>query len=371
MSSEFYEVLSTYQWDEVKSSIYAKTAADVESALNSTSPSLEDFKALISPAAATYLEPMARLSHTLTQQRFGKTMQLYIPLYLSNACANGCVYCGFNHANDIKRITLNKEQVLQEIQVIKEMGYEHLLLVTGEHPAQCGFNYLSEMLELVKPYFSLVSIEVQPMDQEHYEKLIPQGLNSVYVYQETYNSQRYPEYHPRGKKANFKYRLHTPDRLGRAGIHKMGLGCLLGLEDWRTDSFFTALHLNYLEKTYWKSKYSISFPRLRPHAGSFQPNVVVGDKDLAQLIMAYRIFNHDVELSLSTREYPVFRDNMMKLGITAMSAGSKTEPGGYAVYTQALEQFLIADDRSSDEIQQVIAANGYEPVWKDWDTCMQ
>ena len=366
----FEEIHATHNREATKASIYNKTAADVEQALAVTNASLEDFKALISPAAEAYMEQMALKSRAITQRRFGKTIQLYIPLYLSNACANACTYCGFSHDNDIKRITLNKEQVLQETAVIKNMGFQHVLLVTGEHPKACNFDYLKKMLEVVKPHFSSVSIEVQPMKQEEYADLIQSGLHTVYVYQETYHKENYKNYHPRGKKSNFAYRLATPERLGKAHIHKIGIGCLLGLEDWRTDSFFTALHLDYLEKNYWRTKYSISFPRLRPHAGSFQPNVEVSDKQLAQLIMAYRIFNADVDLSLSTRESKKFRDNMLQLGITTMSAGSKTEPGGYAVYNNALEQFSVADDRSPEEMCRMIKESGYEPVWKDWDHCM-
>jgi len=367
----FEEVHATHNWEATKASIYTKTAEDVEKALSRPKPTLEDFKALISPVAEAYIEQMAIKSRAITQQRFGKTIQMYIPLYLSNACANACAYCGFSHDNDIKRITLNKEQVLQEIEVIKNMGFQHLLLVTGEHPKDCGIDYLKEMVEVVKPHFPSVSIEVQPMKEHEYASLIDMGLHTVYVYQETYHKENYKTYHPRGRKSDFSYRLDTPERLGKAHIHKIGIGCLLGLEDWRTDSFFTALHLDYLEKSYWRTKYSISFPRLRPHVGSFQPNVEVNDKQLAQLIMAYRIFNPDVDLSLSTRESKKFRNNMLQLGITAMSAGSKTEPGGYAVYNEALEQFSVADDRSPQEICDMIKTGGYEPVWKDWDHCMQ
>jgi len=366
----FEDVHASYCWEATKASIYHKTTTDVEQALAATKPSLEDFKALISPAAEGYLEQMAIKSRAITQRRFGKTIQMYIPLYLSNACANSCTYCGFSHKNDIKRITLNKEQVLEEIKVIKDMGFQHILLVTGEHPKDCGFAYLKEMVQLIKPHFPSVSIEVQPMKQNEYEDLIDLGLHTVYVYQETYNKSNYSTYHPRGKKADFANRLETPERLGRAHIHKIGLGCLLGLEDWRTDSFFTALHLDFLEKNYWRTKYSISFPRLRPHVGSFQPNVEVNDKQLAQLIMAYRIFNADVDLSLSTRESKTFRNNMLQLGVTAMSAGSKTEPGGYAVYNKALEQFAVNDDRSPQAMCDMIKDGGYEPVWKDWDDCI-
>ncbi len=367
----FYNTLQNYNWDEVKSSIYTKTAADVETALSKLKRSLEDFKALISPAARPYLEQMAALSQQLTQKRFGKTMQLYVPLYLSNECTNSCVYCGFRHENKMGRVTLNEEQVLKELEVIKAMGYEHILLVTGEHPKRNGVEYLKKMIQLIKPHFSLISLEVAPLDADEYKTLVDEGLHSVYIYQETYNSQNYSIYHPRGKKADMRYRVETPDRLGEAGVRKVGLGCLLGLEDWRTDSFFTALHINYLEKAWWRTKYSVSFPRMRPFAGSYTPNCVVTDHDLLQLICAYRIYNEEVEIAFSTREQPKFRDNMLKLGVTSMSAGSKTEPGGYAESNKELEQFAVNDNRSSFEVSEMIKANGYEVVWKDWDECLQ
>jgi 2-iminoacetate synthase len=367
----FYETLQQYSWDETKNSIYNKTAKNVEAALANPSKTLEDFKALISPAAKPYLEEMAQLSQRITQKRFGKTIQLYVPLYLSNECSNSCVYCGFRHENKTNRVTLDKEQVMREIEVIKAMGYEHILLVTGEQPKKNGFDYLQQMIRLIKPYFSLISIEVAPLDIEEYKGLVDEGLHSVYVYQETYNTERYSEYHPRGKKANMQYRLETGDRLGESGVRKVGLGCLLGLEDWRTDSFFTAVHLHYLEKTWWRTKYSVSFPRIRPFAGSYTPNSIVSDSDLLQLICAYRIFNEEVEIALSTREQAIFRDNMLKLGVTSMSAGSKTEPGGYTQSNKELEQFAISDDRSPKELADMIKSNGYEVVWKDWDECLQ
>ncbi|TLX76871.1 2-iminoacetate synthase ThiH [Labilibacter sediminis] len=366
----FYSVHQQYNWDEEAQSIMAKTSADVQRALRCEKPDLEDFKALVSPAAESHLEEMAALSHRLTQKRFGHTVQLYIPLYLSNECANGCIYCGFNCKNKIARHTLSKDEILKEVEVIKSMGFEHLLLVTGEHPGKCGIDYVEEVIDFLKPHFAQISVEIAPMDLPEYERLQKQGLNTVYIYQETYHAERYSIYHPRGKKADFKYRIETPDRLGKANIHRIGLGCLLGLEDWRTDSLFTAMHLQYLERKYWQTKYSISFPRLRPHAGSFEPNYPVNDKQLVQLICAYRIFNQELEISLSTRENPVFRNNMIGLGITNMSAGSKTEPGGYANPDKELKQFEVSDCRTPDKISEVIQSKGYETVWKDWDQCL-
>lgn len=363
----FNEVFEAYNWDDTKASIYNKTAADVERALRNKQRDLEDFKALISPAALPYLEDMAQISQRLTLDRFGRVIQMYIPLYLSNECNNICTYCGFSYDNKVRRRTLNPMEIMQEVAVIKGMGYDHVLLVTGEANQSVHTDYFKKVLDLISPHFAHISMEVQPLDVADYETLIPHGLNTVLVYQETYHQDDYRKHHPKGKKSNFLYRLETPDRLGQAGIHKMGLGVLIGLEDWRTDSFFTALHLSYLEKQYWQSKFSISFPRLRPFSGGLEPKVVMNDKELVQLICAYRLFNSEVELSISTRETVAFRNQVIKLGITAISAGSKTNPGGYQVEPQSLEQFEISDERSAQEIAAMIRKQGYEPIWKDWD----
>jgi 2-iminoacetate synthase len=368
--SSFREVFDTCDWDEVKQSIYSKTPADVEQALHRAGRTLEDFKALISPAAAAYLEPMAQYSRALTQQRFGKTIQLYVPLYLSNECQNICTYCGFSFDNKMRRRTLTGMEILQEAAAIKQMGFEHVLLVTGEANQTVHLPYFIKALELLRSQFAHISMEVQPLEEEEYRVLHQHGVNTVLVYQETYHQADYKLHHPKGRKSNFYYRLETPDRLGRAGMHKIGLGVLIGLEDWRTDSFFTAMHLQYLERVYWKSRYSLSFPRLRPFAGGLSPKVEMTDRELVQLICAYRLFNQEVELSLSTRETAVFRDNVIKLGITTMSAGSKTNPGGYAVAPESLEQFEIADERTAAEIAHMIRRQGYEPVWKDWDPAL-
>ncbi|MTI22058.1 2-iminoacetate synthase ThiH [Fulvivirga sp. RKSG066] len=367
----FSNVLGSPDWESIKASIYEKTARDVERAINKTERNLEDFKALISPAAAPFLEDMARQSHLLTQKRFGKTIQMYIPMYLSNECQNICTYCGFSLDVPIKRKTLSDQEILEEVKVIKSYGYDHILLVTGEANKTVGVEYFLNAIKLIKPYFSHIAIEVQPLDQEEYEQLIAAGVNTVLVYQETYHDANYKKHHPKGKKSNFTYRLETHDRLGLAGIHKMGLGVLIGLEDWRTDSFMCASHLAYLEKKYWQSKYSISFPRLRPCSGGVELKSVMSDRELVQLICAYRLWNGEVELSLSTRESERFRDNVIKLGITSMSADSKTDPGGYANPNVNLEQFEIDDKRSTAHILEVIRNQGYEPVFKDWDGVLQ
>lgn len=368
---EFKSFLQKYDWDLEQSSIYSKTSFDVEKALSSKKKTLEDFKALISPAAEGYLEEMAQLSSKLTQERFGKTIQMYIPLYLSNECQNICTYCGFSLDVKIPRKTLTDDEILKEVQIIKSFGYDHVLLVTGEKDRTVGLDYFKNAIRLIKPFFSHISMEVQPMEQSEYESLIAEGLNTVLVYQETYHKENYKKHHPKGKKSNFDYRVNTHDRLGKSEIYKMGLGILIGLEDWRTDSFFCAVHLNYLEKIYWKSNYSISFPRLRPCSGGINLKSVMTDKQLVQLICAYRIFNKEVELSLSTRESPKFRNHAIKLGITSASAESKTDPGGYANPNVSLEQFEINDNRSTKEFLKIIQNQGYEPIFKNWDQRLQ
>ncbi len=373
LTMEFTELINEYDWDDIKSRIYTRTAKDVEIALNKSRLNTDDFMALISPAAQPYLEQMAVLSRKYTQQRFGKTIQFYVPLYLTNSCVNHCVYCGFNRNNDIKRIILNDEQIMREVEAIKKIGdFQHILLVTGENPRDAGVDYMENAIRLVKPYFSSISIEVQPLKETEYKTLTDAGLNAVYCYQETYYKARYKVYHPKGMKSKFDWRLDGFDRMGKAGVHKIGLGVLIGLEDWRTDATMMALHLRYLQKTYWQTKYSISFPRMRPHEGEeFQPNVVMSDKELAQIIFAYRIFDHDIEIALSTREDKLFRDNMTTLGITSLSTGSKTDPGGYAVYKDELEQFAVNDDRCPDLVLSAVKNQGYDVVWKDWDLSLQ
>ncbi|MFV9551824.1 2-iminoacetate synthase ThiH [Algibacter sp. PT7-4] len=363
----FKTTFNTYNWDTLEKEIYAFTAEDVKQVLQKEKIDLEDFKALISPAARPFLEDMAQRSHTITKKRFGNTIQMYAPMYLSNECQNICTYCGFSMTNKIARRTLKDDEILKEVAFLKNKGYDHILLVTGEANKTVGVSYIKHAINLIREHFSNISIEVQPLDQDEYEQLIEAGLYAVLVYQETYHEATYKTHHPKGKKSNFNYRLDTPDRLGKAGIHKIGLGALFGLEDWRVDSFYTALHLKYLQKTYWKTKYSISFPRLRPHQGEVQPKVEMTDSDLVQLICAYRLLDEDVELSMSTRESETFRNNIIKLGITSISAESKTNPGGYAVAPESLEQFEISDERDTQTIKNMIKNQGYEVVWKDWD----
>ena len=365
----FSDELSKISWEETTERIASMTSTDVRRALGKSHCDVNDFMALLSPAAEPYLEEMARLSRRYTEERFGKTMSMFIPLYITNACSNSCVYCGFHRENPMARTILTPEQIENEYKAIKELApFENILLVTGENPAKAGTPYLAKAIDIAKKYFSNIKIEVMPLSTEDYSTLVGHGLNGVICFQETYHRENYKLYHPRGMKSRFEWRCDGFDRMGQAGVHSIGMGVLIGLEEWRTDVTMMAYHLRYLQKHYWKTKYSVNFPRMRPAENEgFQPNVIMSDKELALATFAMRIFDHDVDISYSTREPANIRDNMATLGVTTMSAESKTEPGGYHTYPQALEQFHVSDERTAKEINAALKKIGREPVWKDWD----
>lgn len=365
--ADFAEVLARYDWDREKAEIYQKTTADVERALQRESRDLDDFKALISPAAEPYLEAMAQLSHWQTCQRFGRTISMYVPLYLSNACQNICSYCGFAYNLNVPRKTLTEDEAVAEVKALTAQGFRHLLLVTGEVHKVVATDYFVRILDLIREQVPQISLEVQPLAQDEYARLADRGVTGVFLYRETYDRTAYREHHHKGRKRNFEWRLGTPERIAAAGMHKVGLGVLLGLSDWRADSLCCARHLRYLQRRYWRTKYSVSFPRLRPSAADFASGAPITDAQLVQLICAYRLQCPQLELSMSTRESATFRDHSVKLGVTHMSAGSKTAPGGYSGENNEAEQFEIADHRLAAEIAQMIQNQGYEPVWKDWD----
>lgn len=364
----FVEEWKKWSFGEVSRVIAEKTVADVRRALSRVRRGfdLHDLQALLSPAAEPFLEEMAQLGHRATVERFGRTMQMYAPLYLSNACANVCTYCGFSAQNRIKRKILGPDAILADAAVLRDYGFDHVLLVTGES-GRVDVAYLGKVVRLLRPRFASISLEIQPLDQPGYERLLEAGANSVLVYQETYDASSYRDFHLAGPKTNMEHRLETPDRLGRAGLKKIGLGALYGLADWRADSWFVGLHLRYLERIYWRTRYSISFPRLRPHAGVGGARVVFGERDLVQAVCAFRLFSPEVELSLSTRESQEFRNRAFRLGFTSMSAGSRTNPGGYSSDPESLEQFAIDDGRTPAAVATYLRDEGYEPVWKDWD----
>lgn len=366
----FSDELNNIDWDETTHKIYSSTDNDVRRALSKAHCNVDDFMAMLSPAAEPYLETMARLSRKYTQERFGNTISMFIPLYITNSCTNSCIYCGFHRENPMARTILTLSQIEDEYKAIKKLApFENILLVTGENPAKAGVPYIADAVELAKKYFSNIKIEVMPLSAEDYTLLTKHGLNGVICFQETYNRKNYNIYHPRGMKSRFEWRVNAFDRMGQAEVHSIGMGALIGLEkEWRTDMTMMAYHLRYLQKHYWRTKYSVNIPRMRPAQNEgFQPNCIMTDKQLAQATFAMRIFDHDVDISYSTREPAYIRDNMCTLGVTTMSAESHVNPGGYHTYPQALEQFSVNDERTAKVIDKRLRELGREPVWKDWD----
>lgn len=355
-------------WQELQLQSRNFSIIDVQAALNKAQLGITDLQALLSPAASTLLPALAAKAQQLTRQRFGYTVQFYAPLYLSNLCANECTYCGFSLSQKVKRRTLNLAEIEQECRAIKALGIDQVLLVTGEHERKVGIDYFCEVLPLVRSYFSTVQLEVQPLKSAEYSKLKALGIDAVMLYQETYHAAAYQQYHLKGKKSDIHWRLDAPDRVGQAGIDKIGLGILLGLSDWRTDAILLAQHLRYLQQHYWQSRFSLSVPRIRPCSGGIEVANAISDKELIQLICAFRLFAPELEISLSTRESATFRQHVVPLAITSVSAGSKTQPGGYSVEPENLEQFSIDDNRPPLQVAKALIQQGLQPVWKDWDS---
>ena len=364
----FFDEMKRYPAEQVRDQMATATARQVEQALVAERLTLRDFATLLSPAAQAYLEPMAQKAHRITQQRFGNIIQLYTPMYLSNECNNGCCYCGFNAANKIPRTTLTLDEIEQEARIIHDYGFRAILLLTGEHKKLEDNRYLAAAVERIKPLFSSISIEVYPMEIAGYWQMIKAGVDGLTLYQETYDPTLYEQLHPYGKKRDYNNRLDAPDRAGQAGLRRIGVGALLGLGRFETEAFYTGLHAHYLSRRYWRSHVSVSFPRIRPADGGFAPINPVSDKQLVQMVCAMRLLIPDAGLFLSTRESASLRDSFMPLGITHMSAGSCTAPGGHANRGENTEQFVIDDDRTPEVISEVIRSKGFEAVWKDWDS---
>ena len=383
----------------VKHSLDAN-ANSVRESLAKSKLSLDDFANLISPAAGEMLEPLSCRSQQLTRQRFGKVIRLFAPLYVSNECINNCSYCGFSRDNAILRVTLSIEEVLREARELKQQGFRNILLVAGEHPKFVSNNYLRDCVAALHAEIPSVSLEVGPMETDEYKPIVAAGADGLVVYQETYDRNIYDAMHTAGPKKNFDWRLETAERAYAAGFRRLGIGALFGLADWRYEAICVAAHADFLLRHCWKAQLTISLPRLRPCAGEFQPLTQMTDRELVQLVCALRLMFPDAGLVLSTREPARLRDGLIPLGVTMMSAGSHTEPGGYtgagrekihhtergkiielaagssewAVMnghaTNATGQFEISDDRSSGEVAAVIRKLGYEPVWKDWDAVL-
>lgn len=364
----FSSLWQQYDFKKITADIEAATARDVEYILSKERVDVLDLPVLFSGAASDYLEEMAVRARKLTRERFGNTIQLYAPLYLSNECGNSCLYCGFSSKNkNITRRTLNMEEIEAELKAISAMGIKHMLLVSGEAPAKASIEYIAGALRLAAKYSSFTGIEIYPLDKDGYETLVHSGADGLTLYQETYNSGIYDKVHPSGRKKDIIWRLDAPDRGGQAGMRQLGVGPLLGLSHPRTDAFFAALHADYLMKKYWRAQVTISLPRMRAAEGCAVIPEEVSDRLFVQFMTAIRLALPDAGFVVSTREVPSFRDNILGLGVTQMSAASATEPGGYTSRDVSTAQFQVEDGRSVDEFKRMLISKGYDPVMKDWD----
>ena len=354
---------------------------------------LQRFASCLEPQANSALEEMARQAEQLTRQNFGRTMRLFAPLYLSNECVNICKYCGFSRDNPILRVTLVVDQVEAEARHLYEQGFRNILLVAGEHPKFVAPDYLARCVERLKKFIPALSLEVGPMETAEYQSIVRVGAEGLVVYQETYDRALYGELHVAGPKRDFDWRLDCPERAYAAGFRRLGIGALFGLAPWQTEALALAAHVDHLLRHCWKASVTVSLPRLRPAAGEFLPREEFSDRALVQVILALRLCFPQVGIVLSTREAPALRDRLVRLGVTMMSAGSHTEPGGYTgagadslhqttrgkavpviasegEYLAATEQFSIADERSPDVMAARLRELGLEPVWKDWDVAL-
>ncbi len=362
------------------------------------SPLLRRFERLLQPTANEQLERMAAESAAITRRHFGKTMRLFAPLYNSNECINNCKYCGFSRDNPILRVTLSIEDVVKEAKHLYDQGFRNILLVAGEHPKFVSEGYLQECIDAIKGFIPTIAIEVGPMEDHQYAEIVNHGAEGLIVYQETYHRETYSQLHTAGPKKNFDWRLECPERAYAGGFRRIGIGALFGLADWRYEATALAAHLEYLYKHCWKAQFSIAFPRMRPYAGNYEYQTedekLLSDRAFAQLVFAFRICFPHVSIVMSTREPAVLRDSMIPLGITHMSAGSATEPGGYTgagnedlhltvkgrrvelekenikPCNKATEQFTIDDKRSPAQIAELLKSKGFDPVWKDWDAAI-
>lgn len=342
------------------------TRSKIDSVLSKTELQPFDFLALLSPAAAGSLEEIAQAARRTTLQQFGYSIGLYTPLYLANYCVNHCVYCGFNAANDIPRRQLTLPEVEMEARTIVKTGLQHLLILTGESRQHSPVSYIKDCVTILRKYFSSITVEIYPLFTEEYAELIAAGVDGLTIYQEVYDEETYLRLHPKGPKRDYRFRLETPERAGQAGIRTINIGALLGLYDWRSEVFLTGMHAAYLRKRFPEVEISVSFPRMRPQFGDYQPESPVSDRDLVQSILAMRLFLPRSGITLSTRERAGLRDNLIKLGVTKVSAGSSTAVGGHTDAIDGIGQFEISDRRSVEEMRKALTCLGYKPVFKDW-----
>lgn len=349
------------------------TAADVRRVLcRGGAASIEDFAVLISPAADAFLEQMAQISHSITERNFGRTMRMFVPLYVSNICVNNCLYCGFAKRNNIERKTLTLDEVRAEIDATYKMGFRSILLVAGESPKLVNLGYMDECIKIAAEKFASISVEIAPSPVAVYRRFVSEGCEGLTVFQETYEPDVYKVMHPSGPKSNYAWRLDTPTRAAEAGMRNIGLGPLFGLNDWYFEIIACAMHAKYLYKNFYRARVGISLPRMRPAESGFvaKSSCVPNDRELVKIVCALRICMEHLTITVSTREPRYLRDGLVGLGVTQMSAASSTKPGGYAEPETAGGQFDINDDRSVEEFSAMLVSKGYEPVWKDFDIAL-
>ena len=363
----FQKILDNYQNLDTEEYFSKLKDSEIKQSLHKNSLDRYDFLNLLAPQAEKYLEKMAQIAHQKTKKWFGKTIKLYIPQYTSNYCVNQCKYCGFNINNDIKRRKLSLDEIEKEAKIISQSGMQHILILTGGSREQTPLEYIQEVIEIHKKYFSSICLEVYPMSRENYEMLIDTGADCLTIYQEVYDKEIYNKVHPAGPKSNYQFRLNAPERGAKAGFRAISIGALFGLADLEKEAFLSGLHAQYLEDNYLECDISLSLPRMNTHEGSYNQKYHLNNKKFVQFLLAYRLFLPKVGINISTRESPDFRDNLIKLGVTKMSAGSRTEVGGYLKQDKTEPQFNLNDKRSIKEVIQSIREQGYQPVFKDWE----
>lgn len=363
----FSDYLSSFDINKFFAITEQADSASVIRVLEKDRANINDLPVLLSREAEKHIEKMSELSSRITRQRFGNIMQLYVPLYLSNKCENTCLYCGFRKGNKIKRATLSVTDVLREADILHGQGFRNILLVAGATHEVREKGYLETIVKKLSEDFTSVSIEIEELNTKEYKDLVNANLDGVTLYQETYDEELYPRLHRSGGKANYKQRLDSMDKIGASGVRKLGIGVLLGLSDFRKEACVLGLHCKYLINKYWRSSVGVSFPRLCESESSYKAMFPVSDTNLSQMIFAFRIVFPDNDLVLSTRESSEIRDYLCERGITYMSAGSRTSPGGYSKNRETGKQFEIADTRSVKEIHSVLENRGRDVVWKDWN----
>ncbi len=362
---DIVDQFSTFDFEDYFSKV---TAEDIQTTLQRDQLTPQDLLNLLSPSAQPFLEEMAQKSARLTHQYFGKTIGLYAPMYIADYCTNYCTYCGFSASINFKRTKLTLAEIEEEAKTIAATGIRHILILTGEAPAKTPMSYLVDAITILKKYFASIALEIFPMDEEDYSTVNRAGADSLTVYQEVYDRTIYTEVHPKGKKADYNYRILTPERGARAGFRAINIGTLFGLGEPKSEAFFAGMHARYLEQEFPEVEISLSLPRMTKAKGGILPKNILDDRGFVQTMLAWRLFMPRLGITVSTRESATFRDKLIHLGATRFSAGSKTDVGGYAgQHDDTTPQFEITDERSVDEVAAMIREKGYQPIFKDWE----